>query len=352
MALVRKIKTTGHTFESYADQVLYAAIMSGAGASWIDIVFDVYRENSIKNAERVSRESRKFQVKRIVGGQYIKQFPAFLSSGMKKMALIRFLVSRWESNNACIGNTKVYVGNDEICFLLGDGDIAELCWNHEEVDTRLLFHVQHNAKSFETIVIHTLDTDVFLIALGVSGEINEAMFIQTGVQNKTCIISLAEVKKALKINYGVQDIDLASKPLLGLHGFTGCDTISSFAGKGKVKPVKVMMSNESYLNMFASFGNEPKLSEDQFLVIQKFVCHLYGHQDQYTNMVRYKMYAAKHGHLDPKSIPPCADSLRQHSLCALYQVHIWRKSLESHPQIPSPIDFGWDQNEDGHFVIA
>ena len=64
------------------------------------------------------------------------------------------------------------------------------------------------------------------------------------------------------------------------------------------------------------------------------------------------MYAAKHGHLDPKSIPPCADSLRQHSLRALYQVHIWRKSSESHPQIPSPVDFGWDQNEDGHFVIA
>ena len=64
------------------------------------------------------------------------------------------------------------------------------------------------------------------------------------------------------------------------------------------------------------------------------------------------MYAAKHGHLDPKSIPPCADSLRQHSLRALYQVHIWRKSSESHPQIPSLIDFGWDQNEDGHFVIA
>ena len=104
--------------------------------------------------------------------------------------------------------------------------------------------------------------------------------------------------------------------------------------------------------MFASFGNEPELSKDQFLVMQKFICHLYGHQDQDTNMVRYKMYSAKHGHLDPKPIPPCADSLRQHSLHTLYQVHIWRKSLESHPQILSPIDFGWDQNEDGHNVIA
>ena len=74
MALVRKIKPTGHTFESYVDQVMYAAIMSGAGASRIDIVFDVYRENSIKNAERVNRKSGKLQVKRIISGQYIKQF--------------------------------------------------------------------------------------------------------------------------------------------------------------------------------------------------------------------------------------------------------------------------------------
>ena len=94
MALVRKIKPKGHTFESYADQILCAAIISGGGASWIDIVFDVHRENSIKNAERVNRKSGKFQVKRIISGQYIKQFSTFLSSGVNKMALIRFLVSR------------------------------------------------------------------------------------------------------------------------------------------------------------------------------------------------------------------------------------------------------------------
>ena len=63
-ALVRKIKPTGHTFESYADQVLYAAILSGAGASWINIVFDVYRENSTKNAERVNFRTRKVASKK------------------------------------------------------------------------------------------------------------------------------------------------------------------------------------------------------------------------------------------------------------------------------------------------
>ena len=222
--------------------------------------------------------------------------------------------------------------------------------NHEEADTRLVFHAKHISATFDKIVINTPDTDVLLIALGLSGEINGKLLIKTGVKNKARIISLESIKESLKTRYNIQDSDQASKALLGLHGFTGCDTISSFAGKGKIKPVKTMMKDEVYINLFASFGLEPELTENQFADIQKFVCELYGHKEEDTNKVWYKMYAAKHGHLDPKSIPPCADSLRQHSLRACYQVHIWIKSLESYPTIPSTVSFGWDQIEDGDFV--
>ena len=52
MALIRKVKHVEHTFDSYADKLLKAAVLSSTGASRIDIVFDVYREKSIKNAER------------------------------------------------------------------------------------------------------------------------------------------------------------------------------------------------------------------------------------------------------------------------------------------------------------
>ena len=45
MALVRKIKPTGHTYQSYADHLLTSAMASSANASRIDIVFDVYRDN-------------------------------------------------------------------------------------------------------------------------------------------------------------------------------------------------------------------------------------------------------------------------------------------------------------------
>ena len=228
-----------------------------------------------------------------------------------------------------------------MCIKLGDREEPALFCNHEEADTRLVFHTKQISNSFGKIVIHTPDTDVLLIALGLASEISAELFMKTGVKSKTRIVRLEGIKDSLKTRYEVTDVKQASKALLGLHGFTGCDTISSFAGKRKVKPVKTMMKNQTYIDLFASFGVTPELSEVQFTEIQKFVCDLYGHQDDNTNTVRYKMYATKHGHLDPKSIPPCADSLRQHSLRASYQVHIWRKLLDSHPIISSPIGFGW-----------
>ena len=88
MALVMKNKPTGHTYDNYADHLLSAAIATSSNASRIDIVFDVYRENSIKDAERGNRESGKLEVKRIVDTQKVKQFSSLLSNGSNKMTLI------------------------------------------------------------------------------------------------------------------------------------------------------------------------------------------------------------------------------------------------------------------------
>ena len=35
-----------------------------------------------------------------------------------------------------------------------------------------------------------------------------------------------------------------------------------------------------------------------------------------------------------------------HSLRANYQAAIWRRSLQSYPQIPTPVGHGWFQNDD------
>ena len=56
------------------------------------------------------------------------------------------------------------------------------------------------------------------------------------------------------MKYVLNDMQLRSNELFGLHAYTGCDTISAFSGKVKVKPFKLMMKNGKYISTFASMG--------------------------------------------------------------------------------------------------
>ena len=55
MALVRKVKCVGLTFDKAADEIFNAALSSANGSTRIDIVFDIYTDESIKNVERNRR---------------------------------------------------------------------------------------------------------------------------------------------------------------------------------------------------------------------------------------------------------------------------------------------------------
>ena len=63
MALVRQTQYIGLTFNEFADSLLNRALTLTSGASRIDIVFDVYRPHSIKNAERGHRSVGKVRLK-------------------------------------------------------------------------------------------------------------------------------------------------------------------------------------------------------------------------------------------------------------------------------------------------
>ena len=61
------------------------------------------------------------------------------------------------------------------------------------------------------------------------------------------MIDIADVKDRLDGKVSEQNIDYVLKTLTGLHAFTGCDTVSAFYGKGKIKPLKIMPISFNYL---------------------------------------------------------------------------------------------------------
>ena len=64
------------------------------------------------------------------------------------------------------------------------------------------------------------------------------------MKDKSRIISLEKVKE--KIDSSLSKLGYTSEEfceaLIGLHAFTGCDSVGSFSGKGKTKPLKIIKS--------------------------------------------------------------------------------------------------------------
>ena len=73
VALIRKIKTAGLSNEQFCLKLLNAVLSSVSSATIVDVVFDVYRNISIKNAGHSHQKSGNLEFKKSMGSQLIKQ---------------------------------------------------------------------------------------------------------------------------------------------------------------------------------------------------------------------------------------------------------------------------------------
>jgi len=172
MSLVQKVKGEQVTFGDVATAVLLMVLKEGNCSKRIDVVFDTYKENSIKNSERLLRgEETGHHLQSIASTQIVRQWRNFLSRASNKTSVIAFMVSEWKGtqHRGKLGEKTLYATTGEECFkITSDGciQVASLQCNQEEADTRLLLHAAHAAKDgFQAVVICSEDTDVFKMLL-------------------------------------------------------------------------------------------------------------------------------------------------------------------------------------------
>ena len=79
MTYVWQIKTSDLTYQEFSAKLLRHIINSGKCVSRIDVVFDVYKENSVKDVERARRSNGRLVLKQIVPSSPIKQWSQLLS---------------------------------------------------------------------------------------------------------------------------------------------------------------------------------------------------------------------------------------------------------------------------------
>lgn len=190
---------------------------------------------------------------------------------------------------------------------------SHLQCSHEEADTLIAFHA--NSISTGNIMIRSSDTDVLIILLGLCGRSEGTSIIMDyGFGNNRRYIDVSKVAAILeKKQPGV------TEALIGLHSLTGCDFISCFFRKGKVKPFKLMETDATHIMALRSLTSE----EVDIPAVTSFVCSMYGCKTSGINEARYNVFMCISGGQEKEplarlrkinyaSLPPCAKSLANH----------------------------------------
>ena len=149
------------------------------------------------------------------------------------------------------------------------------------------------------------DTDVLILALAFMQKLEIPVFIKYQSKTRTEYFDINKAAKALGIG--------KCSCLLGLHSVTGCDTVSCFAGKGKVSALR-LLNEEKHRNTLQSLGQSWDLSQESVQHLQALVCALYSAKTTLVsvNELRFSMFCAKKGEVESWQLPPCASSLFNH----------------------------------------
>ena len=126
--------------------------------------------------------------------------------------------------------------------------------------------------------------------------------------------------------------DLANNVKLalpGLHSLTGCDSTSSFHGKGKIKPFKLMKSSHRFMHAMQLLGSSLHIKKAEKQILEEFVCELYDKHCRAVdiNTARYHLLSNSNNTSDPNQLPPTQDSLYLHIDSANFQAFIWKSAL-------------------------
>lgn len=327
------------TFAELGDAVFQFIIKQAKQyrAARVDWVIDQYRKSSIKNAERTRRGTDSGQRIAITDRhqKLPKSWSNFLKNSDNKSDLLEFLYN-YMSTKETEPQLQIVItsANHAKRLSLGGQELMpELHCNHEEADTRMLFHAaQASQDGYDKVVICSPDTDVLVISLAAIGNGH--------IPPETCVGFLTGTSKGRRLlNISKMAATLggqlcSSLPLL--HALTGCDAVSCFHNKGKKRPLSLLKSSNRYMEGFSKISRN--LSPADFTLLENFVCEIYGSKEEDINLTRFELY--KKGAL-PSLMPPNKDCLELHCMRSAYQASVWT-DLGNQLDMDAAIGFGWE----------
>ena len=338
MALVHAMgkPQKAHTFGDYAANfITNVKKYFTPTCTRVDVVFDSYQLTSIKDGTRKHRTGKKRPIRSVIKSSDVKlphDMKSFLQSTKNKQDLANFLSVELSKIHVEQGQELVigggFAARDQVFSSLR-GDVPTLAANHEEADTRMILHAQEaSLQGYQKTVVICRDTDVLVLLLNFRTELSPELWMQAGTYRDPRYIAIHDI---------TIPPDLLDS-LLAFHAVSGSDSTSKFAGIGKKSAWKVFKEHPELLS---SLGIASDLSENVQKDAEDFVCKLYDINSTTSsiNKVRANTFRNHKSKLD--NLPPTQNALIQHLKRSNYQAYIWRQSLHTTQDIPSPGGNGW-----------
>ena len=127
-----------------------------------------------------------------------------------------------------------------------------------------------------------------------------------------------------------------------LHAFTGCDTVSSFASKGKKTARETWKSFSGVDGAFKELQYMPsETTNESTELLERCMVLMYirTSEAKEVNDARRQLFTQKYRTLE--NIPPTQAALKQHIKRTCYQANCWNQALVVDRDMPEPSDWGW-----------
>ena len=331
-------------FSEFSLLIYYEVMRLASNYDRIDLVFDRYFERSLKEGTRTGRgEGSNYLFEGDSTEIPFKMADCFLKNNDNKNNLYEYLATKllelYQGDQIMITTYRnTTLCSQSACLELDQHTCVRPC-ESEEADQRLVRHTLNLVQNgYKNILVRTIDTDVLVLLISHVRQLVEYDDVQLYAYliNSDKHYDLRSIIEQLG-----SDICQA---LPYFYAFTGCDTVSSFYGKGKCKAYDVWIQSkqkQQLTDVFRQLGEKPAtVTVEQINILEKYVLELYGATHATLGASRLdKFNKSKDNNL--RSLPPSKGALIQQIYRASYQAgYLWWQSVEE-LNLPEVEEWGW-----------
>jgi hypothetical protein len=97
-------------------------------------------------------------------------------------------------------------------------------------------------------------------------QLKAELYLKSGTGTRIHIISINAAAEKLGPNM--------CKALLGIHAFSGCDTVSAFAGRGKIRILNAVKKSVRFQELFGELGTSWDVSTNVMIGLEDLTCQV------------------------------------------------------------------------------